>query len=61
MSDKVTYNDDHLVEEVEIDIRKVDHETLSVINGGNLDPEDNYISLKRSIELLEEESFTKKE
>lgn len=57
---KVTYNDDNLVEEVEVDLSKVDFDDLSELTGSQVDKDADYISLEESIKLMEDSGFTQK-
>lgn len=57
----IDYKDDHFVENIEIDMEKIDFGALNDITGGEVGENADYISLKKSTELIEQQGFTKKE
>lgn len=57
----IDYKDDHLVENIEIDMEKIDFDVLNDLTGGEVGEDADYISLKESTKLIEQQGFTKKE
>lgn len=57
---KIDYKDDHLVEDIEIDMETIDFADLDKITNGEVGDDADYISLKESTKLIGEQGYTKK-
>lgn len=57
---KINYKDDHLVEDIEINMETIDFEVLNDLTGGEVGDDVDFISLKESTKLIEQQGFTKK-
>lgn len=57
---KINYKDDHLVADIEINMETIDFEVLNDLTGGEVGDDVDFISLKESTKLIEQQGFTKK-